>query len=103
MPYDGIEEAAMDRLAKEYSLEDDIEKMREECSELYEALSLTRSANLITDDKPRAEVLGEMADVWIMIKRLLRSMKVSSKEFSIYTTYKIDRQLDRIERRRSRG
>lgn len=77
-------------------------KMREEAGELAEALVGVSGRRFVYDDKARSAVLSEVADVRIMIWRLMWYFGASADELDIYEEYKIRRQLDRLDRRRER-
>lgn len=90
-------------IRKAYTVSEDLEKLGEESLELAKALEETSNTSLDDDDKARSEVMSEMADVYVMIQRVLRSLEVSDEEFGIYYEYKVRRQLDRLRRRGRRA
>lgn len=94
-----VSDKRLDSTSMEYDFGDTLNKLTEECNELSDAARECQQIGLAFDDKDRSNLLCEVADVWIMIQRTLRKLHVPDKEFGIYVNFKLDRQVDRIERR----
>lgn len=91
-----------ERLLNFYDDEDDLEKLDEECQELSESATVISPDEILGDDRLRSRFVEEVADVLIMIERVLYRFGISDKELQNYLDFKIKRQLERIERAKAR-
>lgn len=91
-----------EKLLNFYDDEDDLEKLDEECQELSESATAISPDEIMDDDKLRSRFVEEIADVLIMIERVLYRFGISDKELQNYIDFKLKRQLERTERAKAR-
>ena len=79
-------------ILRHYSPEAQTVKAIEELAELQAEL-----AKLLNKQSSHAELVGEMADVYIMLTQLMVIFDIDTEEFDIEISRKLDRQIRRIE------
>lgn len=88
-----IDEEKVKQIADYYGLKNQMKQLAEECCELsVEALHYTR-------EKGATERISEeMVDVLIMIQQIIYLLRNDTEKLEKYADFKLDRQLDRIQR-----
>lgn len=86
-------------LATHYGLHHQLEKTQEELQELIEAINEHQQFH---NDLTRAHIAEEVADVFVTCKQILGLMAISEYEILHRASYKVDRQLWRIESEKCR-
>ena len=88
-----IDEEKVKQIADFYGLKNQLKQLAEECSELsVEALHYTR-------EKGGTERISEeIVDVLIMIQQIIYLLKYDTEKLEKYAEFKVNRQLDRIQR-----
>ena len=88
-----IDEEKVKKIADFYGLKNQLSQLAEECSELsVEALHYTRERG------GTERISEEIVDVLIMINQIIHLLKNDTEKLEKYADFKLDRQLDRIER-----
>lgn len=85
-----VSDSRIEDIATYYGVEHQSDKAQEELYELSIALAA------VPEDFSKDDILGEMADVTIMVQQLLRLYGFSAGEFNSMIEYKISRQMRRI-------
>ena len=89
-----IDEEKVKRIADYYGLKNQLRQLAEEYSELsVEALHYTRERG------GTERISEEIVDVLIMINQIIHLLKNDTEKLEKYADFKLDRQLDRIERK----
>ena len=89
-----IDEEKVKRIADYYGWNSQLRQLAEECSELsVEALHYTRERG------GTERISEEIVDVLIMIQQIIYLLKNDTEKLEKYADFKLDRQLDRIERK----
>ena len=89
-----IDEEKVKQIADYYGLKNQLRQLAEECSELsVEALHYTRERG------GTERISEEIVDVLIMINQIIHLLKNDTEKLEKYADFKLDRQLDRIERK----
>ena len=89
-----IDEEKVKRIADYYGLKNQLRQLAEECSELsVEALHYTRERG------GTERISEEIVDVLIMIQHIIYLLRNDIEKLEKYADFKLDRQLDRIERK----
>ena len=88
-----IDEDKVKRIADYYGWNSQLKQLAEECCELsVEALHYTR-------EKGGTERISEeIVDVLIMIQQIIYLLRNDTEKLEKYANFKLDRQLDRIQR-----
>ena len=80
--------------------EDRLKKLREEATELADAIAIHDGyAAPMDDDRMRHHIVDEMVDVQIMIDQVRRRYKVGDDEWNLYRDFKLQRQAIRMARK----
>lgn len=80
-------------IANKYGLWHQLGKLSEECSEL--SIECVKSVN---EGMVRREIIQEIADVEILIEQIIHLANIDKALVDGYKTYKINRQLMRIQK-----
>ena len=80
-------------IAEKYGLWHQLGKLSEECSEL--SIECVKSVN---EGMVRREIIQEIADVEILIEQIIHLANIDKALVDGYKTYKINRQLMRIQK-----
>ena len=89
-----IDEEKVKRIADYYGLKNQLKQLAEECCELsVEALHYIRERG------GTERISEEIVDVLIMINQIIHLLKNDTEKLEKYADFKLDRQLDRIERK----
>ena len=89
-----IDEEKVKRIADYYGWNNQLKQLAEECSELS-----VESLHYIREGRGIERISEEMADVLIMIQQIIYLLKNDTEKLEKYADFKLDRQLDRIERK----
>lgn len=81
------------KIADYYGLRNQLRQLAEECCELS-----TESLHFIRECGGMERLFEEMADVLIMIQQVIHLLGCGREDIEKYAEFKIDRQLDRIQR-----
>ena len=88
-----IDEEKVKQIADFYGLKNQLKQLVEECSELsVEALHYTRERG------GTERISEEIVDVLIMIQQVIYLLKNDTEKLEKYAEFKVNRQLDRIQR-----
>ena len=87
-----IEDTRIKTIADHYGIKKQLRQLAEECSEL--AVEASHSARKGTTVK----IIGEIADVQIMIEQIIHLAKIDRCDIEDCINYKLDRQMKRIEK-----
>lgn len=91
--YIRIESDKVKEIADHYGLKNQLRQLAEECCELsVEALHYTRERG------GTERISEEIVDVLIMIQQVIYLLKNDTEKLEKYADFKLDRQLDRIQR-----
>ena len=89
-----IDEEKVKRIADHYGWNSQLRQLAEECCELsVEALHYIRERG------GTERISEEIVDVLIMINQIIHLLKNDTEKLEKYADFKLDRQLDRIERK----
>ena len=89
-----IDEEKVKRIADYYGWNSQLRQLAEECCELsVEALHYTRERG------GTERISEEIVDVLIMIQQIIYLLRNDIEKLEKYADFKLDRQLDRIERK----
>ena len=89
-----IDEEKVKKIADHYGWNSQLRQLAEECCELsVEALHYTRERG------GTERISEEIVDVLIMINQIIHLLKNDTEKLEKYADFKLDRQLDRIERK----
>ena len=91
--YIRIESDKVKEIADHYGLKNQLRQLAEECCELsVEALHYTRERG------GTERISEEIVDVLIMIQQVIYLLKNDTEKLKKYAEFKVNRQLDRIQR-----
>lgn len=86
-------------IIKHYGFENQLNQLTEECAELIVAITKLKRYGFTEDSIACAySLVGELADVKNLIEQLELKNKIIAEGIGKMKGYKVDRELDRIER-----